>query len=620
MRFARAPRRGPGPSIVRLAAPFGEPTPPPARSDARLVSRLMRQAAPEWPSIAALMLLGLLAAPLVLLGPLPLAIVVDSVIGDRALPAQLGRLLPPAVAGTGGGRLAVAAALLVGTALLWQLSELATALLRARTGDRLVLGLRARIFRHVQRLSIAFHDGRGTADSLYRIQWDAPSLQYLVIDGVIPLASAVVTLAAMLVVIARIDIELALVALVVCPVLLVLSHVYRNRLRLHARELKQRESAAYAVLQEVLGALRVVKAFGQEEREERRFVTRAGESARVKLRLTLAEGGYGLLVNVTTAVGSAIVLVVGVGHVRAGTLTLGGLLLVVGYLAKLYDPLRTIGRKATSVQSFLASAERAFALLDEAPDVPDRPGARPLARAIGAVAFEGVSFGYGDGPAVLRDATFEVRPGSRVGIIGTTGGGKTTLVSLLTRFYDPEAGVIRLDGVDLRDLRLADVRRQFGLMLQDPVLFSSSVAENIRYARPEATDEEVVRAARAAHAHDFISALPDGYATVVGERGMRMSGGERQRISLARAFLKDAPVLILDEPTSAMDVRTEAVIIDAMSRLMHGRTTFMIAHRTGTLAGCDVVLSVEDGRVTPVPVPAPARPLAARAVGGADDQ
>jgi ATP-binding cassette subfamily B protein len=271
----------------------------------------------------------------------------------------------------------------------------------------------------------------------------------------------------------------------------------------------------------------------------------------------------------------------------------------MAYLAQLYEPLTAMSSRVADIQASLASAERAFALLDEAPNIVERPGARALGRVAGAVEFRNVSFAYGDGRPVLQDVSFSVRPGTRVGIAGQTGVGKTTLVSLLIRFYDPTAGQIALDGIDVRDCRLADLREQFGIVLQEPVLFSTSIAENIAYARPGASRREVEDAARAANADEFIAALPDGYETAVGERGMRLSGGERQRISLARAFLKDAPVLLLDEPTSSVDPATEARILDAMERLMRGRTTFLIAHRASTLEHCDPVLIIENGRLAP---------------------
>ena len=369
------------------------------------------------------------------------------------------------------------------------------------------------------------------------------------------------------------------------------------------------------MVQEVLGAARVVKAFGQEEREEGRFRQRSNEGMRARMRLALLEGGFGIVVGLITAVGMGSVLYIGVRDIQAGRLTLGNLVLLLGYLTQLYTPLKTMSKKMASMQSHLAGAERAFALLDESPDVTERPDARALDRASGAMAFRHVSFAYDRARAVLGDITFEIAPGTCLGIAGTTGAGKTTLVNLLTRFYDPNAGEILLDGMDLRDYRLSDLRNQFALVLQEPVLFSTSIAENIAYARPDASEADIIAAAQAANIHDFISRLPQGYQTLVGERGMCLSGGERQRISIARAFLKDAPILILDEPTSSVDVKTEGAIVQAMERLMHGRTTFIIAHRLSALKHCDFILKIEHGRVIGLEPGAPqtgAEPLVVR--------
>jgi len=258
--------------------------------------------------------------------------------------------------------------------------------------------------------------------------------------------------------------------------------------------------------------------------------------------------------------------------------------------------LKSLSKRTGNTQLLLASVERAFALLDEIPEVVERPNARRLVRARGAVEFRNISFAYNKERPVLHGVSFETEPGSCLGIAGTTGAGKTTLVNLLTRFYDPTGGAILLDGVDLRDYKLSDLRHQFAIVLQEPVLFSTSIAENIAYARPNASENEIIAAAKAANVHDFISRLPEGYATSVGERGMRLSGGERQRISIARAFLKDAPILILDEPTSSVDVRTESAIVEAMERLTQGRTTFIITHRPSALRHCDIVLKMEEGR------------------------
>jgi ATP-binding cassette subfamily B protein len=566
-------------------------------TDVTLYRRLLRQARFYWPHIGGIFLLSLLSSPLALLTPLPLKIAVDSVVGSHPLPGFLAALLPAAAIGSDVAMLALAAGLLVAITLLSQLQELASSLLRTYTGELLVLDFRTQLFRHIQRLSLTYADTKGASDSTYRIQYDAPAIQYIAIDGVIPFIAAGFTIAGMIAVTARIDWQLALVALAISPVLFLVTQIYRRRLRQRSREVKKLESSALAVVQEVLAALRVVKAFGQEDREKERFFRRSSEGVQARLRLTVIEGGFGLLVGLISAIGTSAVLWVGIRHVQSGALTLGELLLVMSYLSQLYDPLKTMSKKAASLQSHLAGAERAFALLDEAPDVVEGAKARPLVHAAGAVAFRNVSFAYEQERPILHDLSFEIPAGARVGIAGTTGAGKTTLVSLLTRFYDPTAGQILLDGVDLRDYKLADLRSQFAIVLQEPVLFSTSIAENIAYARPGANEREIAAAAQAAGAHDFITRLPQGYATLVGERGMRLSGGERQRIALARAFLKDAPILILDEPTSSVDMKTEAEIMTAMKQLMRGRTTFMIAHRLSTLDMCDVRVDIEHGRI-----------------------
>ncbi len=569
-------------------------------TDLTLYRRLLHQARPYWLYICGIFLIGLLSSLLTLLIPLPMKIAVDSVIGSHPPPGFVKTLLTVTGAHSGAALLLFAAGFSVAIALLSQLQELGGSLLRTYTGERIVLDFRAQLLRHAQRLSLSYHDTKGASDSTYRIQYDAPSIQNIAIDGVIPFLTAVCTLAGMIYITARIDWRLAAVALAVSPILFLIMWVYRQRLRSQSREVKKIESSALSVLQETLAAVRVVKAFGQEDREGKRFVRHSSEGMRARIRLSLIEGAFGILVTLITASGMAVVLVIGVRHVQSGVLTLGELLIVMAYISQLYQPLKTISRKAASLQSSLASAERAFSLLDEAPDVAERPNARPLSRASGPIAFRKVSFAYGNDARVLRDISFEILPATRVGIVGATGAGKTTLISLLTRFYDPTAGEILLDGVDLRDYKLSDLRNQFSIALQEPLLFSTSVAENIAYARSGASEKEIVKAAKAANAHQFISDLPDGYATQVGERGMRLSGGERQRIALARAFLKDAPLLILDEPTSSVDVKTEAAIVEAMSRLMRGRTTFMIAHRLSALKDCDLMLVIEQGRLVEV--------------------
>src|SRR5256712_334653 len=478
--------------------------------DLALYRWLARQAAASWHLVAVLFLVSLLASPLALLAPLPLKIAVDSVLGSRPLPGLLDALLPEGATRSTAGLLILVAALAVFIALANKLQVTVQRYQTVLAGEKLLLDSRAEIFRRLQRFSLAYRDTIGPADSVYRIQQDAPAIRSIVIDGFIPLVSSALTLAGMVYVTIRIDWQLALVALAASPALLLVAQAYRPRLRSQSREVRRLESAA-------LGA-------------------------------------------------------------------------------RLSDPMKTISRKVATLQGYLVSVERAFAVLDEQPDVEERPDAQPIARSRGTIAFENVSFSYAPDRPVLHDVSFVIAAGTSVGIEGATGAGKTTLTNLLTRLYDPSAGRILLDGVDLRDYRRDDLRRQFAVVLQESVLFSASIAENIAYAVPGASREQIVAAARAANGHEFIERLPQGYDTEVGERGVKLSGGQRQRIALARAFLKDSPGLILDEPTSGGDAHTEAAIVEALASLQQGRTVIIISHRPSAVARCSAMIRIEHGR------------------------
>jgi len=378
----------------------------------------------------------------------------------------------------------------------------------------------------------------------------------------------------------------------------VLTFVFRPRIRAGWRKFRASESAAVAVAQESLGASRLVKSYGQEERKNEQLVSHYNESLSAQLKVQVDVALYSLLVGVVTAAGLAAVLYIGIGHVQAGILSLGSLLVVNYYVTQLYGPLRNVGQSILDIQMSMTGIERYHAVLDEKPDVPESPNALPLARAKGKIAFQKVSFEYAKDHRVLHDVSFELPSGSRLGVVGPTGSGKTTLSTLLLRLFDPTEGVITLDDIDLKDYKLADLRNQYAVVHQETVLFSTTVAENIRFSKPNATMDEVIAAAKASKAHDFITNLPNGYDTLVGERGMKLSGGERQRISLARAFLKNAPILVLDEPTSSLDIHTESAILDTIQELMKGRTTLMIAHRPSTLRDCNMILVLDDGRVS----------------------
>jgi len=565
--------------------------------------RVLSESRSCWPHLLGIAGLSIISLPLTLLYPLPLKVVVDSVLGTQPLPPWLIHAVPW-LRGRSAS-LEAAIGILLGIALFVSLQSLAAWWLQTYTGEKLVWDFRARLLNHVQRLPLMFHDRYGATDSVYRIQHDAPSIQYVTIQGLVPLMTAVFTLVAMIVVTARMDVILALIALTITPALFLLSLGCSRIVRKRSETIKNLDSSALAVIQEVIGSIRVIKAFGQENREHDRFVRRSAKRMSQQVRLSIQQAAFNVLIGLTIAFGTAAALYFGVRHVRAGTLTIGSLLMIMAYIAQIYQPLQTLTGKVTDLQVWLASLDRTFALLDQQPEIAERPGAHRIAAARGAFEFRNVSFAYDESGRGLQDLSFHIPAGTRVGIVGATGAGKTTLLNLLMRFYDPSAGEVLLDGQDIREYRIADLRKQYAVVLQEPVLFASSIAENIAYGKPDASDEEITAAATAAASHDFILNLPEGYDTQVGERGSRLSGGERQRISLARAFLRNSPILILDEPTSSVDVHTEAAIMEATERLISGRTTFMIAHRLSTLKTCDLILVLDQGRLVEIKECAP---------------
>jgi ATP-binding cassette subfamily B protein len=494
----------------------------------------------------------------------------------------------------------VAIALVLGIAIVVNLQGMASWWLQTYIGEKLVWDFRAKLLNHVQRLPLSFHDRYGATDSVYRIQHDAPAIQYVVIQGLIPLGTALLTLVGMIFVTVRIDLALALVALGITPFLLVLTVAASQQARRQSEAVKVLDTRAMSVIQEVMGCIRVIKAFAQEDAEHERFIRRSNLRRSGQVRLAFSQAVYNMLIGLTIAGGTAASLYIGVLHVRAGVLTVGSLLVVMAYIAQLYQPLQALTNKTSDLQAWMISLQRCFTVLDSEPEIEESPQALPLVKAAGSFEFNNVSFEYGSSGRGLHNLSFKIPAGSRVGIVGTTGAGKTTLLNLIMRFYDPTEGQVFLDGVDLRQYRIADLRRQFAVVLQEPVLFDASIAENIAYGKRNATDQEIVAAAKAASAHQFISELARGYDTNAGERGAALSGGERQRISLARAFLRDAPILILDEPTSSVDMTTETSIINATALLMQGRTTFMIAHHLNTLRFCNMILVLEQGRLIEV--------------------
>jgi len=476
--------------------------------------------------------------------------------------------------------------------------------LRERVAERMLMDLRVTLFDTSLRSAAVARGTRDHNDTIYRITHDARCLQWTLVYGALPVAVSLASVAAMIAVMVRLSPKAGVVALATCVPLGLMVYLSQQRLRDRWHRVKNTESDALAVVQEALGSLYVVTAFGQEAGETQRFVARSRDTMRSRLNVIRLQGTLGLVLGCTTALGTGIVLYLGVRDTQAKLLSVGELLLVMAYVGQLYVPLQAIASRIVDQQSAIASTQRVFNLLAAEPGVPERPGAVPVTRARGEFVVRHVSFAYPGRAATLADVSVDIPSGSLVGIVGETGAGKTTLVNLLMRQIDPDRGQILLDGVDLRDCKVADLRRQFAVVAQDAVVFSTTIVENITYGSPDAPLEQIVSAAKQARAHDFIERLPRRYETPITGAGRQLSAGERQRISLARAFLRDAPILVLDEPTSAIDIRTEQSLVDAIRDLARGRTTLLITHRLGMLRDADLILYVESGRVVAKQAPA----------------
>ena len=459
------------------------------------------------------------------------------------------------------------------------------------------LAMRDDLYAQVQRLSLRFHDRSRVGDIVTRITADVDKLQAAFVNIVSIFAVDILSVVGIGIVMFFVDWRFALVALLVLPPLLLIYVVFRKRVKAASRQVRANEGAMASLAQETLSSIRVVKSFGGEDREHERFLDRTRLRAEASVRAASSEGSFSFWVEIVTAVGIALVLGYGGWRISNGDLSLGVLILFVQYLNNLYSPLRRLSRLINVIQRAAASAERIEELFALAPEVEESKNAVPLQKGPVDILFEDVYFGYDPDRPVLKGIDLDVKAGESIAVVGHTGVGKSTLISLIPRLYDVTQGRILVGGVDVRDLDLRSLRESVSVVLQEPILFSGTVRDNIAYSRPDATDGEVEVAARAAHAHGFILDLPDGYDSPVGERGVTLSGGQRQRIAIARALLKDAPILILDEPTSAVDAGSEGLIREALQRLMKGRTVVVITHRPSTTELAERVAVLDDGVV-----------------------
>jgi ATP-binding cassette subfamily B protein len=537
--------------------------------------------------------LTLLGIALDLVKPLPLALVLDVVLGHEALPSWL----TPALGGLGEVALLSWAALaIVIVTFARGAVTLASNYLTIHTGQCMVNDLRTELYAHLQKLSLKFHNRQQTGDLLFRVMADTFSAQGMVMNGFLPLCSAAVMLVGMFAVMARYDWQLSLIALIVCPPLFIAVNRIGGHIHKHASASREAESALYARAETTIGAVKLMQAYGREERAVAEFREGSERSLALSLRLYSVETFFGLVVDCVLALGTAALVWVGAMHVMQGRLNIGDLTIFLSYLKDLYAPIQNISANLAEISSSRAGLERVFAVLDIRPDITDAPGARDLPAARGKVHFEDVTFAYEDGHPVLRRIDLTIQPGERVALVGRTGAGKSTLASLILRFFDPQEGRVTLDGQDLRDVTLRSLRSQVTLMLQEPILFHTSVVENLTLGAPMRSDL-VREAARRAEAEEFIVALPQGYETVIGEHGATLSGGQRQRLALARALLREAPVVILDEPTSSLDVKTEGQVWRNVETLLEGRTAIVIAHRLTTARRADRIVVLEQGQI-----------------------
>jgi ATP-binding cassette subfamily B protein/subfamily B ATP-binding cassette protein MsbA len=543
------------------------------------------------------MVLTLVGNAFNLLRPWPLAFIVD-----KLLPASANGTHGLSIWGHDLGGWSLPTILMIVCSLMVVLHILAggigyvTSIITLRVGLHAILRMRTELYAYLHSLPLKFHDERRSSDSSFRVAYDSQSIQSIYSRWFFVFQSAI-TLGATFATMWAFDYQIALLSLLVVPFMVLAIYLYAKRIREQSTQIAEQESAVLTAAQEGLSSVKMVQAFGREDHEVGQFRVRAHGSLEANLRQNATSMKSSLLVGTLIAASSAAMFYVGARHVMQGTLTIGQIWYLSTLLLMLYQPLEALTHIAWGLQGAASGVQRCFEVLDRANDVPDAPDAYELTGTRGDLVFENIAFGYSADHPILQKVNVHIEPGQTVAFVGGTGAGKSTMLSLVPRFYDPTAGRVLLDGHDVRDLTKKSLRNQISIVLQDTLLFSTTVRENIAYGRPDATEEEIIEAAKRAQAHEFILAMPEGYLSQVGERGGHLSVGQRQRLGIARAFLKNAPILILDEPTSALDPTTEAAIMTTLEELMRGRTTLIITHRIATVHRVDKIVVLGDGTV-----------------------
>jgi ATP-binding cassette, subfamily B, bacterial len=531
-----------------------------------------------------------------LLEPWPLKVVFDYVFGSKHMPVWLAGL----VEWIGSDKLSIlnfAVLAVFVIAIFGAVSSYFEKYLTTSVGQWVMHDLRRVLYSHIQRLSLSFHDQKRTGDLISRVTSDIDAVQSLISSVLLGVLVNVLTLLGMILVMFYLNVEFTLIALVVAPGLFLVVYYYTHRIKKASRAVRRKEGEVVNVLEEVLSSIRVVKAFAREDFEQKRFEKESLESVEAALQARSVKAKLPPLVEIIVACGTCLVLWYGARLVMSGALTAGELLVFLLYLGKMYKPMRELSKMTDTISKAQVGWERIREVLENEMQVRDRPRATRAPRFRGRIEFDHVDFSYDATHPVLRDITFEIKPGQLAALVGPTGAGKTTIVSLLPRFYDLTRGQIRIDGADILNFKSQSLRQQISFVLQETLLFRATVAQNIAYGKPEASREEIVRAAKLANADEFVEQMPDGYDTMIGERGATLSGGQRQRLTIARAIIRDAPILILDEPSAGLDAASEKLVFDALENLMHGRTSIVIAHRLATVRRADVIFVIDEGRI-----------------------
>jgi len=532
-----------------------------------------------------------------LLNPIPLKIVLDNVLKSKAPDTWPNTLIFSLV---GSGKLAVirfAAFAVFGIAMLGAICTYAEKLLTTRVGQWVMHDLRQALYFHIQRLSLAYHDRKSTGDLISTVTSDIGSIQTFITSNLLDAVINILTLAGMVAVMFFYNWQFTLIALSVAPILAVVVFKYTRNIKKASREVRKKEGEIVSTIQEVLSSIRVVKAFAREDYEVRRLETESLENVEIAMRARGIKARLSPLVEVIVAVGTALVLWFGARMVLAGAISVGTLVMFIWYLGKMYKPMQDLSKMTDAWSKATVGYERIRGILDVDGEVRDRPGARMVSRLRGSIEFDRVTFGYETERPILEDMSFRIEAGQVAAFVGPTGAGKTTIISLISRFYDPTSGEVKIDGVDVRNYQQRSLREHISVVLQETVLFQGTVWQNIAYGKPNATRAEILRAAELANASEFIEKMPKGYDTLVGERGVTLSGGQRQRIAIARAVIRNTPILILDEPSSGLDAESEKLVFDALDKLMKGKTSIVIAHRLSTIRSADVIFVVQDGKL-----------------------